>query len=46
MKTDGTNARTAANNGSSKQATLKQGVAKMPDHIAMSLPSNITPEVP
>ena len=44
MKTDGTNARTAANNGSSKQATLKQWVAKMTDQIAMALPANITPE--
>lgn len=40
MKTDGTNARTAA----SKSATLKQWVTKMSDQIAMALPANITPE--
>lgn len=44
MKTDGTNAKTNANNGSGKQATLKQWVAKMTDQIAMALPANITPE--
>lgn len=44
MKTDGTNAKTAANGGQGKPATLKQWVAKMTDQIAMALPANITPE--
>lgn len=44
MKTDGTNAKTNANNGSGKSATLKQWVAKMTNQIAMALPANITPE--